>query len=62
MPETDLEKLKRLSAWEAEPALSEDDLEAILGGAALADQVEGTGDAAGVVVGPFRHMMIVQSK
>ena len=37
MPETDLEKLKRLSAWEAEPALSEDDLEAILGGAALAD-------------------------
>ena len=37
MPETDLEKLKRLSAWEAEPALSEDDLEAILGGAALVD-------------------------
>ncbi len=37
MPETYLEKLKRLSAWETEPALSEDDLNAILGQAALAD-------------------------
>lgn len=35
--ETVLEKLKRITAWDAEPTLSEDDLEAALASAALAD-------------------------
>jgi len=35
--ETALGKLKRITAWDAEPTLSEDDLEAALAAAALAD-------------------------
>jgi len=35
--ETALEKLKRITAWDADPALSEDDLEAALSSSALAD-------------------------
>ncbi|HMQ05306.1 MAG TPA: hypothetical protein PKD26_15420 [Pyrinomonadaceae bacterium] len=36
--ETPLEKLKRLTAWEAEPVLTEDDLDEILASAALEDK------------------------
>ncbi|MBK8466125.1 MAG: hypothetical protein IPL32_09860 [Chloracidobacterium sp.] len=35
--ETALDKLKRITAWDAEPTLSEDDLDAILAVAALVD-------------------------
>src|SRR5687767_1240170 len=35
--ETALEKLKRMTAWDAEPVLSEDDLDAALASAALED-------------------------
>ncbi len=36
--ETPLEKLKRLTAWETEPVLTEDDLDEILAAAALEDK------------------------
>ena len=35
--ETPLEKLKRMTAWDADPALTEDELDELLSGAALAD-------------------------
>lgn len=34
---SDVEKLKLITAWEVEPTLTEDDLEAVLGGASLKD-------------------------
>lgn len=37
MPISDLDKLKQMTAWTAEPALSEDDLAAALGVAARVD-------------------------
>jgi hypothetical protein len=37
MPETILDKLKLLSAWETEPVLTETEVEAILDSAAIAD-------------------------
>jgi len=37
MPETALEKLKKITAWESDPALTEDELEDLLEAAGLTD-------------------------
>lgn len=37
MPDTPLDKLKKLSAWDTAPALTEDELDEVLAGAALED-------------------------
>lgn len=38
MPETPQEKLKKLTAWDTEPALTEDELDELLAAAALEDK------------------------
>lgn len=44
MPESSLEKLKKLTAWESEPTLTEDELEELLEAAGL---IDGDGFAPG---------------
>lgn len=39
MPDTPIEKLKKLAAWDIEPALTEDELDEILAGASVADKM-----------------------